>query len=83
MITIAYSMFGMQFRFGSREDCLVPNDEDSILDVEVAALPQKTMEWFRMSDEPCRWFDSLPGFALEVRVRGLPIPADHLTAVGA
>jgi len=44
--TLAYRMFGMKFRFGSREECLVRNDEDSIFDEEVAALPKKTLELF-------------------------------------
>jgi hypothetical protein len=44
--TLAYRMFGMKFRFGSRQECLVRNDEDSIFDEEVAALPEKTLWLF-------------------------------------
>jgi hypothetical protein len=48
MLNIPYNLFGLQFRFGSGEDCLVLNGKDSILDREVAILPETAMEWFRM-----------------------------------
>jgi hypothetical protein len=48
MLNIPDNLFGMQFRFGSGEDCLVLNGEDSILDREVRILTETAMKWFWM-----------------------------------
>ena len=45
--TIGANFFGLQFRFGSGRDYLVVNDDNSILDCEVAALPEKALMLFR------------------------------------
>jgi hypothetical protein len=47
LITIGGNFFGLQFRFGSGQDYLVVNDDNSILDREVAALPEKALMLFR------------------------------------
>jgi hypothetical protein len=44
---IGANFFGLQFRFGSREDCLVVNGDNSRLGCEVAALPENTLMLFR------------------------------------
>lgn len=46
-VTGVVNMFGLQMWFGSRYDCLVVNEEGSILDQKVAALPKETIYLFR------------------------------------
>lgn len=43
---IAANFFGLQFRFGSGEYCIVPNGAYSHLRYEVAALPEETLMLF-------------------------------------
>lgn len=44
--TIGAVFFGMQFKFGPGHDCLVRNDDDTILIGRVPALPHETLKWF-------------------------------------
>jgi hypothetical protein len=43
----AITMYGLEMRFGSRYDCLVVNEEYSMLDRNVAVLPKETLIFFR------------------------------------
>ena len=59
--TGAITMYGLQMRFGSRYDCLVINEEYSMLDQKVAALPKETLIFFRaMREEIAKFTASLP-----------------------
>ena len=44
--TMGRKFFGLQFRFGSRNTLRVPNNPACTLDFKVAALPQKTLQFF-------------------------------------